>query len=331
VANRFVLYLFSLLLSCFYSRHAISQINGVEGIDYVTRKTCIEVFTGIWCGPCHFSNIDLRYNVLPNIENYTIVEYHIGPDVFATGEGQNRASYYNLSYVPAYIFDGRLDTCSVTKFENYQQQIAYLKIDIENAFHSDSEAYVSGKIVSLKNFSSGNYKLRIIVTEIENTQHPNGWDTSYYDISIKMSPSEVGTVIINPIIGIPIYFNEVIPIETTHIQNIDNLKVIVLVQNETNYQIEQSEWRAIKSSSTISFPLYDVSKITVFPNPANEFIVVRNCGEEANIHLYNSIGRECLISPKKHEKSMIVDIHNLPLGVYYISVSNYVLKFIKAI
>lgn len=268
-----------------------SQIVSEE--NYVTRKTCIEIFTGTWCGPCHFTSIDFRYNILPHIENYTIISYHQGPDVFATWEGHNRAEYYGLSCVLMHVFDGSIDTPSVSKFESYQLEKSHLKIDISNTFYvdSDSTIFVSGYVTPLKAYTEDFFTLRLIVTEKENTLHPNGWDTAYHYIAVKMSPSEFGKPMGTLHRNVPYYFNEAISVSGSHIQSIKNLQVVAMVQNDGTHNIEQSEWKDVTKSNGSDFPYFGEQDFNIFPNPANEFVCINNY-TNINIKIFNSIGAE---------------------------------------
>ena len=313
-------YFFSTLISFLHlSFPGISQ--DTTSIGHVTRKTCIEIFTGTWCAPCHFSNIDFRNNILPQISDYTIIAYHQGPDVFATWEGHNRAGYYGLNYVPSYVFDGKVSTLSLSEFNNCQSRPSFLKIEIENAIYNTSNVYVSGKILPLKNFPEAPYNLRIIILENENSTYQNFWDTIYYNVAVKMSPTEGGTSLNTPMKGIPIYFKQVIPIDTNFVQNMNNLSVVVLVQNDDDGLIEQSEWETIKSYNDRPFPNFQNAEVTIFPNPGNKYVVVKDCGPEMKIRIVNSLGVECLVSQKEYEKSVILDTSDLLNGIYFIKVN----------
>jgi len=317
---RYIFILFAVILIKYQCK---SQDIEIKDKDYVTRKTCIEIFTGTWCAPCRFSHINFKYNILPYIENYTIVEYHLGsPDPFDTWEGQKREWYYNLSNVPEYVFDGTVENPSVSKFEEHQEQKSYLKIEINNAFHTDSEVYVSGKITPLKNFPVSKYSLRTIVIENENTHHISNWDTAYYSIANKQSPSEVGTQINTPKKGIPIYFNQKIPIYLNIIQNIDNLKIVLLVQNDGNSHIGQSEWKNISENSSIAYPNTYLPEVKLFPNPTDESLIVQNCGKNAKLHLYNSFGQECSFEQNNYEESIILNVRLLSQGIYYLAIND---------
>ena len=257
--------LFQLLLfSCLIPIQISAQ--GNQGTA-VTRNTCIEVFTGTWCAPCRFAGTNFRYNILPNIDHYTVIQYHQGPDYFATWEGHNRIGHYGLNYVPAFLFDGCLQNPGIAIFDSLKMIPAYMEINISDAHYHDSTVTVSGNILPHIDYDTGSYVLQVVVIENENSLHPySSWDTSYIYIEVEMDPQEDGTPIQSLLENVPIYFNQTFSLHINKIQSMNNLKIVVFVQNINDMVIHQSAWEDITFSNGI-INLNKNKKLIISPNP----------------------------------------------------------------
>ena len=70
------------------------------------------------------------------------------------------------------------------------------------------------------------------------------------------------------------------------------------------------------------------SRLTIYPNPANEFINVQSKSTNDKLILIDILGNE-IIKQQLNSKLNKIDIHSLSSGVYFIKVGNESLKFIK--
>ncbi len=66
-----------------------------------------------------------------------------------------------------------------------------------------------------------------------------------------------------------------------------------------------------------------LEQVRIFPNPARETIAIDlpfSGGAEQEINIYNIAGMQVL-SLQSRQKSITVDIRNLPAGVYFVRIS----------
>jgi hypothetical protein len=316
--------------------HLLFSIHVLD--TFVIRNTCIEMFTGAWCGPCHFVNPQFNNDVLPHLQNYTLVKYHIGPDVFATWEARNRAGFYNSSFVPDFYFDGHRDNDFQTAFSKYQSLPSFISIDISSAFYVDTVVHISGTITPLVDFDTGTFNYQVVITEKENSLYHYGSDSVYDNIQIRMSPNEFGNSISELRKGVPIYFNEVVPIIRSKVQNMGDLKVIVLVQNINDKNVEQSAWRNISFSDDID-EISNAKDILIFPNPVNDWLSVKlnsiHSDRSCKIIIADVSGRQLHFN---FEESFFqfqkdIDVSKFAPGIYFIIVKSdddyLIRKFVK--
>jgi uncharacterized repeat protein (TIGR02543 family) len=84
-----------------------------------------------------------------------------------------------------------------------------------------------------------------------------------------------------------------------------------------------------ETSSTID---YQKSSIVVFPNPAQSYLQIKNLQSDASIKIF-SIEGNLLIHKNNIDSNGIIDIGNIPQGIYTIVINcadeNYHFKFIK--
>ena len=290
---------------------------------FVVRNTCIEMFTGNWCGPCYFMNLDFNNNVLPHIDNFTLIKYHIGPDPYATWEGHNRAGYYASNSVPDIFWDGERNSNYTTAFSSFQSKPAFIFINITNATYKDSTIYVSGEIMPITDHASGNYSYQIVVVEKVNYLYPTGNQLFFDNIQIEMSPSETGTPIANLNASAPIPFSHIIPLQLSHVQSMSGLNIVVLVQNNDNKKILQSASLDIVYSDT-TFQIPDrtlIGSINIFPNPSQNKITITSPLSNLqtySIALLDITGRNTnsVSSNPFNPLEQIFEISNLSSGIY---------------
>jgi len=258
----------------------------------VVRLTCVEVFTSSTCGPCFAGNQNMDNNVMPNVSNYTIVKYQQdfpgSGDPYYTTNAVNRRAYYNINSIPRLELDGQWDgnaqLLTTTIFNNYQAVPAFMTVDIASATFTGTTVSVLGTITPHINYGAGTYRYQVIVTEKQtfNNVGTNG-ETEFKNVMMKMNPSEVGTVISSLTSGTPININQTItlPVSTgvptcCHVEEMSDLRVVVIVQNNTDKKVLQSAWRdVVIASSTADMDAEGEGIAAVYPNPADASAMVK--------------------------------------------------------
>lgn len=70
-------------------------------------------------------------------------------------------------------------------------------------------------------------------------------------------------------------------------------------------------------------PMSDLQKISVYPNPAQENIIIETKSPIQSIRIFNNLGQEYTLPATFYEDKIQLDIRNLPTGIYYIFSSHY--------
>ena len=314
--------------------HFIFNVAVVD--TFVGRNTCIEVFTGTWCHPCHVVNNNFDNNVLPNLSHYTLIKYHIGNDPYRSADSEVRYGYYSLQVVPTFKFDGQEDDPTQAAFNSYQTIPAFMAIDIASATYFDSTVNVRGAITPL--LDTGEYLYHIIVIEKENSTYPNGiGDTIFNCVELKMSPP-AGNSILSVTAKSPIIFNHEIPLPLSHVQKMTDLQVVVFVQHFDSKKIMQSAWRDIVHSDTVIEIRKEIVGLNIYPNPANDIVTLKATLSHFDhyvVTLTDVAGRQLAMIDGESSASLEkeIDVSKLAPGIYFISLKlsggSVVEKFVK--
>lgn len=74
----------------------------------------------------------------------------------------------------------------------------------------------------------------------------------------------------------------------------------------------------VVTKSTLDVPKLAAMNVSVFPNPASDFIQIQ--GESGDLELFNSLGQSVIQT--KHNGTSTISVSNLPAGVYAIRLTN---------
>ena len=61
----------------------------------------------------------------------------------------------------------------------------------------------------------------------------------------------------------------------------------------------------------------------------NDFILIEGIAEEDNVNVYEINGRTCHVNITRSNDSVIVELKNLPKGIYLVKVNNHSFKLIR--
>jgi hypothetical protein len=316
--------------------HFLFDVNVLD--TFAIRNTCIEMFTATWCIPCAQGDFITDTIIGLNRNNFTIIKYHWNDGSWTSNEEINRSSYYNVSSIPKFNFDGQLPLSSIpvdSNFCNYQSILSFMTIDISPLTYSDTTLYVNGIIMPLINYDTGAYYYQVVVTEKEkHTQFPssNG-ETVFRNKMVKMFPNDTGTYIPSLIANTPIIFNQAIAIPCCNVESMDSLRVVVFVQNNNDKKIQQSAWKDVTAATSVTNMDNKAEGIEVYPNPSNKYVTVITNEEKGELNLYDFLGKEVLQKSVEHEKQITLNISFLPSGIYFLRMNSskgiYSLKIIK--
>ena len=235
-------------------------IFNVEIVDtIISRKSLLEAFTSSSSPPDFSANKHLDTVVVPSLSagTYTIIKYQqnfpgIG-DPYSTAKSVARRTFYGLNSIPMMEIDGQWDQnmYAITKpiIESFQIEPSFVSIDILSSSITGNTVSINADIKPWANLS-GNLKYHVVITEKKTTQNAttNG-QTEFFHVMMDMLPNENGSSLTSLTKGVVTNINMVSTFDTTNVEEFNDLKVVIFVQDSLSKKILQSEWMDISSST----------------------------------------------------------------------------------
>lgn len=311
------------------------DVNVVDTLT--TRKTCMEVFTSSTCGPCVAGNANMDNNIVPNIQNFTIIKYQQdfpgNGDPYANTESVNRRGYYGINSIPRMEIDGQWDgnaaSLTVPIFNSYQQVPAFMEIAINSAYYAGTTVSVSAQIKPLINYGGNNYRYHVVVIENQTTGNvgTNG-ETSFNQVMMNMHPTETGTAITSLTAMTPININVNVPMASTNVEQMSDLMVVIFVQDNDTKEILQSEWMTIVPNGVQDLDASGNGINNLYPNPAQDQITMQYSvseNQQVNWTMTNMMGQTVKQgeneSANQGKNQLDVNTADLAPGVYFMNLT----------
>lgn len=319
--------------------------NGNDTIDFVVtvvdtlvpRNVCMEVFTSATCVPCVAGNANMDDNILPNISNYTVIKYQQdfpgSGDPYQTTESVNRRGYYGINSIPRMEIDGQWDgnaaALTVPIYNAYQAIPSFMEIAISTAYYVGTTVTVGAQINPLINYAGNNYAYHVVVIENQTTGNvaSNG-ETYFNNVMMNMHPTETGTAVTSLTAGNPVNINVTIPMATTFVEQMSDLKVVIFVQDNDTKEILQSEWMAINLNGISDLDANGNGINTVYPNPtSDQFTMEYTVPENQNVNwtMTNTMGQVVRQgendSANQGKNQVGININDLSEGIYFMNLT----------
>lgn len=310
----------------------------VNVVDTLTNRiTLLEVFTSATCVPCVAGNQNMDDNIIPNISNYTVIKYQQDfpgtGDPYQTTESVNRRLYYGINSIPRMEIDGQWDlnaaSLTVPIYNSYQQVPAFMEIGITSAYYSGTNVSVVGLIKPLINYSGNNYSYHVVVIENQTTGNvaSNG-ETSFNQVMMNMHPTETGTAVSSLTAATPINVNVTVPMGTTNVEQMSDLKVVIFVQDDDTKEVLQSAWLDVLPNAIADLDANGNGISNVYPNPATENVTMEyNVAETQQVSwtMTNTLGEVVRIgtneSATQGANRVNVATSDLADGVYFMNLT----------
>lgn len=301
------------------------------------RTTLMEVFTSSTCVPCVAGNANMDNNVVPVISNYTIIKYQQdfpgNGDPYANSESVGRRNYYGINSIPRMEIDGQwdLNAASLTApiFDSYQQEPAFMEISIGSAYYSGTNVYVQAQIKPLITYAGNNFKYQVVVIEKQTSGNvsTNG-ETSFNNVMMNMHPTETGTTVTALTAMTPININMTIPMTGTNVEDMNDLRVVVFVQDQSNKYVLQSAWTDVVPNSVQDLDANGNGINTVYPNPASEMVTMNYTvseNQEVTWSMTNMMGEvvreNTAENANQGENAVNISTADLAEGIYFINLT----------
>ena len=297
------------------------NINGASQV--VNNFPLFEEFTSSTCSPCASFNSSVMTPFQNNHENdIALIKYQMNwpgsGDSYYTNEGGVRRTYYSVAVVPSLFVGGENVSTTNSAVNNaYNNEIA------ENAFMDMSGQFsIQGSeittSVSITPYVTGDFTVQIAVIEKETTNNTgsNG-ETSFKHVMMKMLPDAGGTNV-SLVDGTPTTLTYSYDMSTTHVEELSDLAVVAFVQDNTNKNVMQSVYIP---NGVVSVSEYAFNNVKIYPNPSTGKIFI-DSQESINYSVLDIDGRIILPQKSLSNTNEIIDLSNLPSGIYLLKLFN---------
>jgi len=276
------------------SENDVNPLNDTTSIEiYVWNNTIasnifplFEEFTSSTCGPCASVNKYLNPLLAQFEDKVAIVKYQMNwpgnGDPYYTAEGGVRRTYYGVNGVPSAFANGEpysftQENLSAVGMNNLIEQPGFFEI-INPEYKVDGRTVtVEADIKPLQSFVGSNIVAHIAVVEMTtyNNKSTNG-ETEFHYVMKKMLPNANGTVVtqLNKDATQKLYYTYEFTANST-VEEYEDLAVVVWVQDVSSKRVYQSAWAVKKTVLDVPYENDGSGIIAVYPNPANEFAIVK--------------------------------------------------------
>ncbi len=218
----------------------------------IDKTPLYEEFTSSTCSPCaNFnSNFFTPTFLQNNAGNFTIIKYQMNwpspGDSYYTAEGGVRQAYYGVSGVPTLFLDAQEGTFFNTSqlqtaLDNANNIPAFFTL---NATHQISGNTISIQADILPYIDAKDFNVQTAVVEKTTTGNiGNNGETEFHYVMMKMLPDAAGTKTTFSS-GVHSYLSQTYDLSGTHVEDMNDLAVIVFIQNDKTKEIFQSGFSA---------------------------------------------------------------------------------------
>ena len=233
----------------------------------IQRLMLFEEFASSTCLPCANFNNNLLHPLLQaNTGKYALIKYPMNfpapGDPYYFQEVEVRKDYYGRASIPYLTTDGGLGVMSQNQFDIRYSRPAL--VDIASVAHiSGNQITVTAEIIPFINIQDA--VVYIAVTEkttYGNIQ--NNGETEFYNILMAMLPSMDG-ISFTASAGEIIQISETKDLSGTHIEEIDDLEVVVYLQDNITKEVFQSSISDVTVGTAENNSISDY--IRIYPNP----------------------------------------------------------------
>lgn len=302
--------------------HMIKTVNVAS--QTTQNMPLYEEFTSSTCSPCaSFNSNSFNTTFLnANTGHYNLIKYQMNwpgnGDPYYTAEGGVRRAYYSVSGVPTLFLEGSIGPDFFQNPSQLQPKLdeayaASAYIDLTASYTIDASSHDISVDVNWNAYLSGNYTLHCVVVEKTTTGNvgSNG-ETSFHNVMMKMVPDANGTSIATAAGA----FGSVqlsAALAGTHVEDWNDLEVVVFIQDDTNKNVMQSA-KAVLQTSGVQDVVF--SKVRVYPNPSNGQISIDNAAG-MQMQIIDVLGN-IVYTNNNLAVSNNIALNNLSNGIYFV-------------
>lgn len=319
-----------------------------EVVDNVVwKKPLYEVFSSSHCGPCkavndHFNDL---LGQPENIDNFSMVKYQQNfpgtGDPYYIPYAGDRRNYYGIEGIPAVVTNGELigGALAFGQYDVNQLLIETSQIKLSASIatiNNEGVLEVMGELEPIGNYPA-NLKLQIAIVEKVTTQNTgDNTETEFHNVMMTMLPNSQGELLGSLTTGIPIPFNYTFDMNTTFMEELNDLALVLFVQDDITKEVIQSMMMLITSTSSLNEnDDANNNRLLAYPNPTNDHLTVLLENEKM---IENSISIIDVTGAIVYEKnfnanSSSIDTTDLIPGIYTLRIATnstlYTKKIVK--
>jgi hypothetical protein len=212
------------------------------------RPPCLETFTATWCQPCRIWN-EVYVPWCEDHPNSVVIKYHqnfgLPSDPFATPESELRLDYYDLDAIPYTYCNGIL----VANVDTNDLDTAYYPAcQLHSDFIINSSFSIVDSVITVDNnifpyINTTGTNVQTVVMEKSAFAFVNGIGMmEFHHPEMKMFPEDGQGEIVNFCANLPYHQTYSANLNTTAIQEFNDLIVAVFIQQDSNKEILQSAY-----------------------------------------------------------------------------------------
>ncbi|HNW88452.1 MAG TPA: choice-of-anchor J domain-containing protein [Bacteroidales bacterium] len=294
-----------------------------------TCRPVFEEFTSSTCSPCaSFNSSTFTPFITSYGTQFSYIKYQMNwpaatgwpnGDPYYTTEGGTRRVYYEVSGVPDLYVDGRASgMTSATMLSELNADMAKGTFFVISGF----TPYYTGTTVTvpitITPYVTGTFKLHVVVIEKTTTGNvaSNG-ETSFKHVMMDMLTGGTG-LDINLTNGSNYTNTFTQNLSGSHVEEMSDLQVVVMIQENTSKVIYQSA----ESDIALYTGIDETSDgtISIYPNPAYENITISNAGN-SDLMLYDIFGK-VVMSENHISNNHLLNVSELAKGTYIMKIIN---------
>ncbi len=289
--------------------------------EWVQRKMLHELFQAPTNPESRAANIFLNEFVDNNEDKATIIKYPMNiPDAgdpYYTAEVGVRSDFYGgITTIPTLKMNG-------STFNTFDMSQGLLdEIAKGSFFKIEGTASYSGNSIQVNvNITSvlpveGDLVAQIAVLEKTTTGNTGtNEQTEFHNVMIKFADSPSGNTLNNFEAGIPQSISTTADLEGTFVEEIEDTRILVWIQDNTTKEVYQSAYIDIPSAIVCT----EGGAFMAYPNPTNSKVKLENVGN-SEIVISNLLG-EVVYRTFASENTLSIDLSMLHSGNYIIKMT----------
>ncbi len=289
--------------------------------EWVQRKMLYELFQAPTNLESRAANIFLNEFVANNEDKATLIKYPMNiPDAgdpYYTEEVGVRNDFYGgITTIPTLKLNGStFNTFDMSQGLLEEMALgSFFKIE-GTATYSGNSIQVDVDVTSVLPLE-GDLVAQIVVLEKTTTENTGtNEQTEFHNVMMKFADSPAGNALNNFEAGSPQHISATANLEGSFVEEIEDTRVLVWIQDNTTKEVYQSAYIDVPSAIVCA----EGGAFTVYPNPTNSKIQLENV-ENSEIVISNLLGEE-VYRTFASGNTLSIDLSDLKSGNYIVKMT----------